>query len=302
MDLAQNTDLPLKPVREMPQFPMKFGAQSDHDYIETCRGLSPVMRDRYGCITTFSMANFQLLLDDRYTRQVELEGLRAAGVKDGPAYEFVQQVLLFSNGQTHRDRRGPLARTFAQPMVRALRPQVAARVDRLVSAMVDKGTVDFIDALAGPLPAATIAAIIGAPEEDSAQFSDWAYAASKGMGICSAEERARADVALVELTAYVQDLMGRPVAEDAFLASYLDKVADGPMSADEIRTQIVGLVIAGSDTTRGSLTSMTSQLMQNRDQWDQFVASGASRQNVFVAGRLAKKKGAFLPGKKVSRL
>ena len=130
MDLAQNTDLPLKPVREMPQFPMKFGAQSDHDYIETCRGLSPVMRDRYGCITTFSMANFQLLLDDRYTRQVELEGLRAAGVKDGPAYEFVQQVLLFSNGQTHRDRRGPLARTFAQPMVRALRPQVAGRGGR----------------------------------------------------------------------------------------------------------------------------------------------------------------------------
>ena len=274
MELARNAESPLKTVREMPQFPMKFGAQTDQEYLETCRGISPVMRDRYGCITTFSMANLLLLLDDRFSRQVELEGLQASGVKDGPAYDFVRRVLLFSNGQTHRTRRGPLTRTFAQPLMRALRPQVAARVDTMVSDMVRQGQADFIDALAGPLPAATIASIIGAPEEDSLQFSNWAYAASKGMGICTAEERKRADVALVELTDYIEALLARRRArpEEDFLTSYLDKVEGGPMDADEIRTQIVGLVIAGSDTTRGSLTATVSHLMQNRDQWDLLVA------------------------------
>jgi hypothetical protein len=42
------------------------------------------------------------------------------------------------------------------------------------------------------------------------------------------------------------------------------------LSEDEIRTQIVGLILAGSDTTRGSLCMTLAYLLQHTDQWSAF--------------------------------
>lgn len=269
MALVNTAAQPLKSVRDMPQFPAAIGAANDHAYLERCRAMGPFLRDRFHTITSFSMAHLNHFFDDRWTRQMEMEVMHASGVKGGASYELVQNALLFSNGQTHRDRRSPLARTFAQPLMVALRPAVADRVQRMIEPLVGAGSIPFIEKLSGPLPACTVASVIGAPEVDGPLFSELAYVAARGIGICPAAQRVEADAAVGTVTDYVRKLIEsrREAPQDDFLTSYVDKVKDGPLNETEIRAQIVGLVVAGSDTTRGSLTSIFSQLLQHPEQW-----------------------------------
>lgn len=256
-------------LRDMPQFPAAIGVASDQAYLDRCRAMGPLLRDRFRTVTSFSMEHLAFFFDDRFTRQMELDVMHASGVTDGACYDLVANALLFANGKVHRDRRGPLARTFAQPLVIALRPAVAERVERMIAPLVGRGSVPFIENLSGPLPACTVASVIGAPEQDGPLFSELAYVAARGIGICSAAQRVEADAAVETVSAYIAELIAARRAEprDDFLTSYVEKVDGGPLSEAEIVAQIVGLVVAGSDTTRGSLTSMVAQLMQHPEQW-----------------------------------
>lgn len=267
------TETPTKPLAKMPVFPAMIGGLSNHAYLAGCRAISPVMRDRFNVVTPFSYAHMTEVIDDRVTRQVEMEGMQAARVTGGPTYDFVRNALLFSNGQVHRNRRGPLTRAFAQPMITALRPAIAERIRGMIAPLIGAGPVPFIDTFAGPLPARTVAAIIGAPEVDGDLFSRLAYVAARGIGMCPASERADADSAFATIFDHIAGLIAareQDPGED-FLTRYLEKVSDGPLSADEVRTQIVGLIVAGSDTTRGSLTATVARLMAHPDQWDLLV-------------------------------
>ncbi len=264
--------MPLK-LSQLPSFPDYVPGQSDHEYMRAVSALGPFAKDGFGIVRAFSMAHMQLFNDDRWTRQIELEGMMAAGVADGPMFEFVRDVMLFSNGQTHRNRRGPLVKTFAHSIIAGLRPGIRDRTERLIRSLAGSGRIEFVAAIAGPLPAEIIAAIIGAPEQDTGMFASHVYSAIRGLSLCSDEVRVESTADIDHLTRYAQTLIedrhARPV--DDLLTDYLKRVSGGPMSETEIRAQMVGLVVAGSDTTRGALTATVSQLLQNPDQWAMLV-------------------------------
>ena len=179
---------PLK-IRDIPAFP-EWQGESDHAYMARARTQGPFARDRFGIVSAFSMAHLNLIMDDRWTRQVELETMRAAGVAEGPMFDFVRGVMLFANGETHRNRRAPLVRPFAHKLIAALRPEVARRVEALVRPLAGAGTIDFVGAIAGPLPAQVIAALVGAPEEDIPFFAGHVYSAIRGLSLVPDEVRA----------------------------------------------------------------------------------------------------------------
>lgn len=259
--------------RDIPPFPDYVEGETDHEYMAKSRSVGPLVKDRLGIVSAFSLADMLDFNDDRWTRQIELEGLFASGVSSGPMFDFVSNVLLFSNGTTHRNRRTPLTRTFAHPVVSALRPEIRRRADALIKPLVATGYVNFVDAIASPLPAKIIAAIVGAPEDDAEQFGAYVYSAIRGLSLVSEQVRAESDRDMAALTEYVGKLLAdrhrNPKAD--FMTSYLEKVADGPLDDTEIRAQMVGLVLAGSDTTRGALTATVSQLLQHPDQWAMLV-------------------------------
>jgi cytochrome P450 len=75
--------------------------------------------------------------------------------------------------------------------------------------------------------------------------------------------------------AYVEDLLAdrRAAPKGDFLSDYVEATArDGVLSEAEIRTQIVGLILAGSDTTRGSLCMTLAHLLRHPEQWRAFCA------------------------------
>lgn len=273
MQPSDGTTHTLKPLREMPRFPVLRGGQTAYEYLGKCWDQSPVMRDRFGGVTSFSLEDLNFWVDDRRTRQVETEGVRASGATEGPTFDFIRLNLLFSNGQIHRNRRGPVARSFAQPVVSKMRPEVAARVEHLVAPLIGQSGVDIMEHLAAPLPSLTIAAIMDAPQEDSPMFAAHAYTAGRAVGICSKAELKEADVALAKMSDYFQDVLSKARANpgDDFMSTYLKKVESGPMTEEEVKAQLVAVVVAGADTTRNSLTALVSQLLSRPDQWAMVV-------------------------------
>lgn len=265
--------MPLTP-RDIPAFPDYVTGQTDHDFMQAAWDQGPLARDKIGIVSGFSMAQMMLFNDDRWTRQIELEGMWAAGVTSGPMFDFISNMVLFSNGQVHRNRRGPLVRTFAHKVIAELRPEIAARAEAMIAPLRGTGPVDFAGQIAGPLPAQVIAAIVGAPEADTAQFAGHVYSAIRGLSICPEEVRVESDADMRHLDSYVADLIAdrRRAPQADFLTDYLRRVKGGPLDENEIRAQMIGLVVAGSDTTRGALTATVSQLLQHPDQWAMLVA------------------------------
>ena len=144
--------MPLR-IRDIPPFPDYIPGQTDHQFMAAARAQGPLAKDDYGIISAFSAAHMAQINDDRWTRQIELETMRADGVTGGAMFDFVRDVMLFSNGATHRNRRAPLVRTFAHKVMAELRPEVAARVTALIAPLAGRGSVDFAEAVAGPIPA-----------------------------------------------------------------------------------------------------------------------------------------------------
>src|SRR5260370_36429123 len=89
-----------------------------------------------------------------------------------------------------------------------------------------------------------------------------------------------------QLMEYVDGLLGAREAalNNEFLSSYQKTVTEaGNLCAAEILGQIVTVIIAGSDTTRGATAMLVSLLLQHRYQWDAVSAASAVNPGAVMA-------------------
>lgn len=209
------------------------------------------------------------------TRQLETEMKMMQGIFDGPIYDFVAQVMLFANGDVHQRRRQPVARTFAFKLMEAMRPKAAAVAEEIINAHLGQGPFDFLHEFAAQLPARIIADILGIPRHDLPVFMKWISDTAESIGFVDVARRADIEKSLTEFNAYVDKLLAdrRANPRGDFLSDYVAATAaSGDMSEAEIRAQVVGLILAGSDTTRNSMCMSLFQLLQHPEQWAALVA------------------------------
>lgn len=256
------TDAPL--MRKRPK------GMGDLDYVELLRADGPAL-DPNGFLWCFSHEHLLACVDPQTTRQVELEKMAALGLTSGPVYDYFANALLFANSVAHARRRGPLAKAFAFPAMAALRPMVRETAVALIRPHIG-GEVDFLDEIAGPLPARIVAGIIGAPEGDIPYFSTLVYDAMAALSRLTG--RPEDEAGLGELSAYVETLLEarRRHPGDDFLSDYVRAAASAGMDGAEARAQIVAVILAGSDTTRMALCSTFAQLLAHPAQWEAFCA------------------------------
>jgi hypothetical protein len=216
-------------------------------------------------------ADVTALMSDPRTRQSETEPLELRGVTSGALHAFYANSMLFSNGPVHGKRRAPLARTFAHKLIQAWRPHIAALVGNLLNAVkTDNGDVDFLDAIAAPLPSRLIAEVLGAPPADAPEFAANVYTMSRGLGGFRPSDFAQIERAAADLSTYVKSLLDarRQSPRNDVLTDYLARVRDADhLSEVETLIQIVTLIIAGSDTTRFGLAMLVKLLLENPEQW-----------------------------------
>ncbi|HOY79695.1 MAG TPA: cytochrome P450 [Hyphomonadaceae bacterium] len=209
------------------------------------------------------------------TRQLETEMKMMQGIFDGPIFDFIAQVMLFANGDVHQRRRQPVARTFAFKLMEAMRPKAVAVAAEIINEHLGKGPFDFLKEFAAQIPARIIADILGIPRADLPVFMKWISDTAEAIGFVDVSRRAAIEQSLTEFNAYVDKLLNdrRANPREDFLSDYVAATAaSGDLSEIEIRTQIVGLILAGSDTTRNSMCMSLYQLLQHPEQWAALVA------------------------------
>jgi cytochrome P450 len=179
---------------------------------------------------------------------------------------------VFNDPPAHTRRRALLSGLFSAGRIAALRPTIAAVVERLLAPLAERQRFDLIADFAYPLPAIVIAGIIGVPADDIGQFKIWSddLAAFVGSALATPDKRARAERGARDLAAYfrrmIEDHRRRP-REDA-LSALLAAEEDGEqLSEEEIVASAMLLLFAGHETTTNLVGNGVLALLRHPDQW-----------------------------------
>ncbi|CAI8422150.1 MAG: Cytochrome P450-pinF1, plant-inducible [Hyphomonas sp. TMED17] len=269
------TKTQLKTLDDAPLAPKEliFG-DSPYDVLRRMREKAPIARTDVGVTLALRNRHFELVTSDA-TRQIETETKLMQGITDGPIYDFTRLAMLFANGETHIRRRLPVARTFAFKLMQAMRPRIRDIAEDLIGSKIGVGPVDFVSDIASQFPARIIAEILGIPDSDVPTFLNWIQDTASALGMIDPTQRDQIEASLNAFYDYVADLLDqrRKNPQEDFVTEYVRKTAEaGNLGEDEIRTQLLGLILAGSDTTRGSICMILSELLQHPQQWTDLTA------------------------------
>lgn len=260
----------LKPVFEAPEMPLAIEPGTDiHAVFRDLRERSPVARNAMGMAIGLRARQLDLIVSDA-TRQIETETLMLQGVTSGPIFDLRQNSILFSNGDAHRRRRQPLARTFAFKLMEGMRPRAAAVASELIGSRLGVGPFDFVADISAQVPARIIAGILGIPDTDLPYFQKLVADAVETLGFFDMSRRKALEDSVVEFDAYVGGLLDdrRRNPRGDWLSEFAAATKEaGEMSEAEIRTDVIGLIVAGSDTTKNSIAMTLGLLLDNPDQW-----------------------------------
>lgn len=254
------------------QIPIMSGyedSRDDHTFLRRYRDEAALAISPAGFPLALRYAAIAALSDPETTRQLETESVRKQGVTAGPIYEFYNRSMLFSNGAAHKKQRGPVARTFAFKLIDGMRGEVARIAADIVTEAKGKGEMDFLDAFAGEIPSRIIAEILGVPKAEMPRFRTLVYSVTRAIKVgFDRSQQAEIERDFEELIAAVDRLLEARKTEpcEDFLSRLLvDAEEKFQVSHDDVRWQVITLIIAGSDTSRVSLCTTLALMLSHTD-------------------------------------
>ncbi|WP_051385695.1 cytochrome P450 [Actinokineospora inagensis] len=177
--------------------------------------------------------------------------------------------LIGVDAPEHDAHRRLLNPTFALKRVQATRPRVEAVVGELLDRLVEHGPpADLVRGLAVPLPSILTAELLGVPLDDIEFFQD---ATERTMNSTDADGLQRAAVEL-------QQYMVRQAVEQerepgpGLIGTLAGHVREGTISRAEMVQILYVLLIAGHETTSGSIALGIVTLLEHPEQWAQLRA------------------------------
>ncbi|WP_198961420.1 cytochrome P450 [Pseudonocardia sp. MH-G8] len=185
------------------------------------------------------------------------------GIPRELAHYFTDSIL-DADGEDHTRLRKLVSRAFTVRRIGELRP----RVEEITGALLDRmaaqdGTVDLVAEFAYPLPITVICELVGVPEEDRPAWRRWG-------AVLTSMDPERTPAAVGEMIDHIHDLIARRRAEpadDLLTALVQVQEEDGDrLSADELVTMVLTLVIAGHETTAHLIGGATLALLTHPDQ------------------------------------
>lgn len=175
----------------------------------------------------------------------------------GPMLETIGHWMVVTDPPAHTRLRKLANHAFRQQRVNAMGSWIGELVDQLLDDFVASGSDDFLNDVAYPLPAAVIARMMGAPQEDRGKFQHWsdelALVAFSAGGEDRASRYTRALAGVRELQEYLGGLIERRRREpgEDMISLLLGGVAeDGDHLDDAELMALCSLILfAGHETT-----------------------------------------------------
>ena len=210
------------------------------------------------------------LKDERFVKNLRNAVDEAAVSAVSPTrsvLELINQNMLFADPPYHTRLRALISQAFTPRRVEALAPQVAALADALLDAVAPAGQMDLIDAYAFPLPAGVIMALMGIPQEAQAQVRRWSEAiiAPGSRGI-SYGQRKRRIQAFVDYIGTLCAARAQAPQDDLLTALVQAEIDGDRLSANELASMAVLLVVTGHETVINLLGNGTLALLRHPEQ------------------------------------
>ncbi|MFF7635466.1 cytochrome P450 [Kitasatospora sp. NPDC008050] len=226
----------------------------------------------------------QVLTDPRLGR-AELYAPDAPRLTPYPNLTDEPDGLLNLDGPEHQRLRRTVQRAFTPRAIARWRPWVASVVEDLLTGLTAaEHPVDLVAAFSRPLPVAVISRLMGLDGVDFERLAHWSDQALATSAYTPQEVR----TAMREFGAFAAQLVAeRRLKPGDDLVSSLVQAADqdGEVTEPQIVTLVVGLVVAGHETTITSLGNALVYLLdENRQAWHELA--GSEQQAATVAEQL----------------
>lgn len=201
-------------------------------------------------------------------RWPELNAQMKAGGLSSP-YETGLSIMMGEDPPDHTRTRRFASKAFTPQSYKAMRPNIEAMRDEVLSNIPESGVFDFVSTVSSPFPIAVIASILGVPFCDWEQFHSWSVNLIKMLSLGESAEHGKADSARRELFRYLSDMAEdrrKSPRDDAITALVQAQAQEGGLSDKELISIAIQLLVAGNVTTTRLITNSTLALLRNPQQ------------------------------------
>jgi cytochrome P450 len=196
--------------------------------------------------------------------------LAGQGITSGAIWDRITASLISLDGDAHHRLRRLVSKAFTPRATAWLRTTIIDVITELVERQTIRGRCDVVTDIALQYPIPIICALLGAPAGDWKLFSEWTDDIFKAFSWNVAAESDSILAAWEAIDDYVDDMVAdrRDALTDDLISELIRAEHDGDhLDADELRMLVVGLLIAGTDTTRNQLAASVQVLCDHPDQW-----------------------------------
>ena len=189
-----------------------------------------------------------------------------------PLRNPVIDSLLMMDPPVHTRLRSLITRSFSVPGVARLEPSIRASAEEIVTDMLARRRVDFVESMGLGLPSRAMSALLGLDPALAPRFKRWADAVTE-VGIVPPEQtqrRAELVADLEDLTHHLRgvlELRRRQPGEDVVTDLLQAQAQGGVMSEDELLGFLVILLVAGLETTYDLLGLCGLMLADHPELW-----------------------------------
>jgi cytochrome P450 len=201
------------------------------------------------------------------------------GISSGPLRAHIEANILNQQGERHRRLRALVGPAFTPRAADRWRPAMRRFLNQLWNAAGNAGSCEFVTAVAKPYPSLTIAAVLGAPEQDAPRLHRWSSLVQKQFDIRAlASQVPDIERAVTAARAYVEALLRqRREKPGADLITSLLAAEDGGdrLSHAECVDLVLNVIAGGVDTTQAQLAHAMRLFAAHPRQWQLLAADPA---------------------------
>ncbi len=217
----------------------------------------------------------------------ELQDRLTAVRKEMGGYKPVSTMLTADPPNQTRYRK-LVSKAFTPKAISGLEPTIREITVSLIDSWIDKGSIEFVEAFAVPLPVRVIAKALNVPDDRLADFKRWSDDSIAGIGTnITDDQRVEAERGIVEFQLYFADQIEqrRKNPQDDILTNLLNAriepddldengnpLDQRELDVPEMLSIIQQLLVAGNETTTKMLTEMMRLLGENEGEWEKVCA------------------------------